>query len=57
VGVLATPKPAKARRRQRNNCSRYAKFYSRALDAVIRVYDEAGNVIETHENAGDFKEP
>jgi hypothetical protein len=26
-------------------------------DAVIRVYDEAGNVIETHEHAGDFKEP
>ena len=24
-------------------------------DAVIRVYDEAGNVIETHEHAGDFK--
>ena len=23
----------------------------------IRVYDEAGNVIETHEHAGDFKEP
>jgi hypothetical protein len=23
---------------------------------VIRVYDEAGNVIETHEQAGDFKE-
>ena len=23
-------------------------------DAVIRVYDEAGNVIETHEHAGDF---
>jgi hypothetical protein len=23
--------------------------------AVIRVYDEAGNVIETHEHAGDFK--
>jgi hypothetical protein len=22
---------------------------------VIRLYDEAGNVIETHENAGDFK--
>jgi hypothetical protein len=21
---------------------------------VIRVYDEAGNVIETHEHAGDF---
>jgi hypothetical protein len=25
-------------------------------DAVIRVYDEASNVIETHEQAGDFKE-
>ena len=25
-------------------------------DAIIRVYDEAGNVIETHEHAGDFKE-
>jgi hypothetical protein len=24
--------------------------------AVIRVYGEAGNVIETHEQAGDFKE-
>jgi len=23
---------------------------------VIRVYDEAGNVIETHEHAGDFRE-
>ena len=34
----------------------YAKFYSRSHDAVIRVYDEAGNVIETHEQAGDFKE-
>ena len=34
----------------------YAKFRSRSHDAVIRVYDEAGNVIETHEHAGDFKE-
>ena len=24
--------------------------------AVIRVYDGAGNVIETHSYAGDFKE-
>jgi hypothetical protein len=23
---------------------------------MIRVYDEAGNVIETHEHTGDFKE-
>jgi hypothetical protein len=35
----------------------YAEFYSRSHDAVIRVYDDAGNVIETHEHAGDFKEP
>jgi hypothetical protein len=34
----------------------YAKFRSRSHDAVIRVYDEAGNVIQTHEQAGDFKE-
>jgi hypothetical protein len=25
-------------------------------DAVIRVYDDAGNVIETHEHKGEFKE-
>jgi hypothetical protein len=31
-------------------------FFSRSHDAVIRVYDEAGNVIETHEHAGEFKE-
>jgi hypothetical protein len=24
--------------------------------SVIRIYDEAGNVTETHEHAGDFKE-
>ena len=34
----------------------YAKFRSRSHDAVIRVYDAAGNLIETHEHAGDFKE-
>jgi len=33
-----------------------AKFYSRSHDVVIRVYDEAGNVIETHEHAGKFRE-
>jgi hypothetical protein len=25
-------------------------------DAVIRIFYEAGNVIETHEHASDFKE-
>jgi hypothetical protein len=33
----------------------YAKHRSRAHRAVIRVYDDAGNVIETHEHKGDFK--
>jgi hypothetical protein len=32
------------------------RVYSRSADAVIRVYDEGGNVIETHEHKGDFKE-
>jgi hypothetical protein len=39
-----------------SNAIGYAKFRSRSNDAVIRVYDEAGNVIETHEQAGEFKE-
>ena len=39
------------------NAISYAKFYSRSHRAVIRVYDAAGNVIETHEHTGDFKEP
>jgi hypothetical protein len=32
-----------------------AKFYSRSHDAVIRVFNGAGNVIETPEQAGEFK--
>jgi hypothetical protein len=44
------------RPRRISNAIDYAKFYSRSNDAVIRVYDDAGNVIETHEHAGDFKE-
>jgi hypothetical protein len=28
---------------------------SRSHDAVIRIYDAAGNVIETHEDKGDFR--
>jgi hypothetical protein len=39
-----------------SNAVDYAKFRSRSHDAVIRVFDTAGNVIETHEHAGDFKE-
>jgi hypothetical protein len=35
----------------------YATHNSRSHDAVIRVYDAAGKVIETHEHKGEFKEP
>jgi hypothetical protein len=38
-----------------SNAIGYAKFYSRSHDAVIRVYDDAGNVTETHDHKGDFK--
>jgi hypothetical protein len=38
------------------NAIGYSKFYSRSHDAVICVYDPAGNVIETHEHRGEFKE-
>jgi hypothetical protein len=31
----------------------YAMFRNRSHDAVIRIYDSVGKVIETHEHAGD----
>jgi hypothetical protein len=34
------------------NAIDYAKHRSRSCRAVIRGYDAAGNVIETHEHAG-----
>ena len=34
----------------------YAKHRSRSHDAVIRVCDESGSVIDTHEQTGEFKE-
>jgi hypothetical protein len=37
------------------NATGYA-MHDCSCNAVIRVYDAAGNVIETHEHAGDFKE-
>jgi hypothetical protein len=40
-----------------NNAIGYAEHRSRSHDAVIRVYDSAGNVVQTHEHTGDFKEP
>jgi hypothetical protein len=38
------------------NAVGYAEHRSRSHYAVIRVYDAAGNVIQAHEHAGDFKE-
>jgi hypothetical protein len=38
------------------NAIGYAMHRSRLHDAVIRVYDAAGNVIETHEHKGEFRE-
>jgi hypothetical protein len=46
--LLGTPIPS-------NEVS-YAEHRSRSHDAVIRVYDDVGNVIETHKHKGDFKE-
>jgi hypothetical protein len=40
-----------------SNAIGYAKFFSRSHDAVIRVFDEAGEMIEWHEHSGAFKEP
>ena len=39
-----------------SNAIGYAQHRSRSHDAVICVYDGAGNVTETHEHRGDFKE-
>jgi YD repeat-containing protein len=39
-----------------SNAIGYAKRRSRSHNAVIRVYDDAGNVIETHDHKGGFKE-
>ena len=39
-----------------SNAIGYAMHDSRSADAVIRVYDDAGNVIETHGHKGEFTE-
>ena len=40
-----------------SNAIGYAKFFSRSHNAVIRVRNEAGSLVETHEQAGEFVEP
>jgi len=37
------------------NAFDYAKFRSRSCNTVIRVYDEAASVIETHQHKGNFR--
>jgi hypothetical protein len=39
-----------------SNAIGYVNHYSRSHYVVIRVYDDASNVIETHERKGQFKE-
>jgi hypothetical protein len=39
-----------------SNAIGYAEHRSRSYLAEIRIYDAAGNVIETHEHTGEFKE-
>ena len=41
----------------RRDCNRLREISQPFTDAVIRVYGDVGNVIETHEHAGEFKEP
>ena len=40
-----------------SNAIGYAKFYNRSHHAVIRVYDAAGDVIETHEHNASLRMP
>jgi len=35
----------------------YAKFYSRSHSAVVRLFDDSGVLIETHQSDGAFREP
>jgi len=37
-----------------SNAIGYAEHFSRSHDAVIRVYDRAGNAIETHKEQAHF---
>jgi hypothetical protein len=40
-----------------SNAVGYAKCYSRACDVVVRVFNEGGDLVETHEQIGEFREP
>ena len=55
--TLLNSRSGRARRTPNAVCNAigYAMHSSRSHDAVIRVYDAVGNVIETHEHKGDLK--
>ncbi len=55
--VLPYGRPCYAGPNAVGNAIGFATFRSRSHHAVIRVYDEAGSMIETNEHAGEFKEP
>lgn len=40
-----------------SNAVGYAKCYSRSCDVVVRVFNEGGDLVEAHEQVGEFKEP
>ncbi len=56
AAVLVIPSLGPTFKTNANPAIGYAKFFSRSHDAVIRVYDGADNMIETHQHKGDFKE-
>ena len=56
VSMNKTPNEETKMKQVSDNAIGYAKFHSRSHNAVIRVYDDAGNVIETQEHAGEFRE-
>jgi hypothetical protein len=48
--VVSQPKP-------NQGCNQLREDFQPPHEAVIRVYDEAGKVIEAQEQADEFKEP
>ena len=52
-----TPSPSAQSAGTRHRRSRAQSQIALHPVRVMRVSDDAGNVIETHEHAGDFKEP
>ena len=55
-GVWAAQVKPKSEAKASTNDFNVFALPSRLQNAVIRVYDEAGNLIEAHEHERDFKE-